>query len=118
MANFSMPWVDADFRRKTLRLTRLQKACYKNLLQACFDCEGELPDDDKLLANICEIDVRTFRKYKPVLTGFFYRTADGWRHQRIDDDLTKITRIRAQRSLAGQKGGLKTSMLWHRMKKN
>lgn len=113
-----MPWVDADFRRKTVRLSWLQKAAYKSLLQACFDCEGELPDDDKLLARVCDLDVRTFRKHKSVLLSFFYSTADGWRHKRIDQDIAKIEHIRVQRTLAGQKGGLKTAMRWHRITKN
>lgn len=118
MANFSMPWVDADFRRKTRALTRIERDAYKNLLQYCFDCEGEMPDSDKRLAQACDLDVRTFRKHKSVLMGFFYRTADGWRNQRIDDDLAKIASLKEQRSLAGQKGGLKTAMKWHRLQRN
>ena len=118
MANFSMPWVQADFNRKTGRLTRVQRAAYRELLQACFDGGGELPDDDRLMARICDLDVRTFRKHRAVLLSFFYKTVDGWRHSRIDDDLSKISTIKAHRSLAGQKGGLKTAMLWHRMKRN
>lgn len=109
-----MPWVDADFRRKTLRLSRVQKDAYKNLLQACFDCEGVLPDDGKLLARICDLDIRTFRKHQPVLMAFFYAAPEGWRHSRIDSDLARIARVKAHRSLAGQKGGLKTAMRWHR----
>ena len=31
MANFSMPWVDADFRRKTQFLTRIQANAYRAL---------------------------------------------------------------------------------------
>jgi uncharacterized protein YdaU (DUF1376 family) len=111
MANFSMPWVDADFRRKTLRLSRLQRTAYRDLLQACFDAGGELPDDDKLLARICDLDVRTFRKHRAVLQSFFY---SGWRHHRIDEDLTKLADLKVKRALAGQKGGLATALRWYR----
>jgi len=114
MANWSMPWVQADFNRKTKRLTRLQRTAYRDLLQAAFDIGGELPDDDKLLARICDLDVRTWRKHRPILLAFFYRTADGWRHGRIDEDLERIATTRERRSLAGQKGGLQTAIRWHR----
>lgn len=106
-----MPWVDADFRRKTTRLTRIQRAAYRDLLQACFDAGGDLPDSDKLLARICDLDIRTWRKHRPILQAFFYA---GWRHRRIDQDLAKIANIKAQRAVAGQKGGVVTAMRWHR----
>lgn len=101
---------------KTLRLSRVQRAAYKNLLEVCFQIGGELPNDDKKLAQICEIDVRTFRKHKSILLGYFYRTVDGYRHQRVDEDLERIATLKAKRSLAGQKGGLRTAILWHRKK--
>lgn len=111
-----MPWVEADFRRKTIRLSRLQRDAYKALLQACFDCGGELPDDDKLLARICDLDVRTFRKHRAALRAFFYTSPDGWRHHRIDEDLARLAKLHEQRSSAGQKGGLATAIRWHRKK--
>lgn len=99
-----MPWVEADFRRKTQLLTRMQANAYRNLLQACFDAGGELPDDDKKLAQICDIDIRTWRKHRPVVLSFFYRTVDGWRQRRIDDDLARLADLHQKRSAAGQKG--------------
>jgi uncharacterized protein YdaU (DUF1376 family) len=115
MANFSMPWVGADFDRKTVLLSKLQKEAYKSLLQACFDYGGELPDDDKKLAQITELDIRTWRKHRSTILAFFYRTEAGhWRQQRIDDDLARIERTRLRRQLAGQKGGLQTAIRWHR----
>lgn len=105
MANFSMPWVEADFRRKTQHLRRFQREAYRSLLQACWDGHGTLPDDDGLLAKICDIDVRAFRKHREVLLGFFYHSEGShWRHQRIDEDLNRIEIIHQKRSIAGQKG--------------
>lgn len=104
MANFSMPWVEADFRRKTAHLTRVQRDAYRSLLHACFDAGGELPDRDKTLERIVDLDSRTWRKHRPVVLGFFYRTADGWRHQRVDEDIERIASIHKKRSSAGQKG--------------
>lgn len=114
MANPFQPWQREAFNSKTLHLSRMQKAAYKNLLEVCFAVGGELPDDDKKLALICEIDVRTFRKHRALLLGFFYRTADGWRHQRVDEDLARISRQREKRAIAGQRGGLQTAIRWHR----
>lgn len=104
MANFSMPWVEADFRRKTQHLSRFQREAYRSLLQACWDGDGTLPDNDKLLAKICDIDIRAFRKHREVLLAFFYRSDAGWRQQRIDQDLERLAVIHMKRSIAGQKG--------------
>jgi uncharacterized protein YdaU (DUF1376 family) len=101
MANFSIPWVETDFRRKTGHLSKLQGEAYRALLFACFERGGVLPDDDKKLAQICDIDIRTFRKNKAVLQAFFY---DGWHHRRIDEDLARIEAVHIKRSIAGQKG--------------
>lgn len=57
MPNFSMPWVEADFRRKTQHLTRIQREAYRALLQACWDAGGVLPDDDKALARIFSLSL-------------------------------------------------------------
>jgi uncharacterized protein YdaU (DUF1376 family) len=105
MANFSMPWVQADFDRKTLFLTRLQANAYRALLQACFDAGGELPDDDKRLSQICDLDVRTWRKHRSAVLAFFYLSEGGhWRQTRIDHDLTRLADLHQKRSLAGKKG--------------
>lgn len=105
MANFSMPWVDADFRRKTRFLPRLQTNAYRDLLQACFDAGGELPDDDKTLAYICRLDIRTWRKHRSAVLAFFYQSEGGhWRQTRIDHDLTRLAELHQKRSLAGKKG--------------
>jgi uncharacterized protein YdaU (DUF1376 family) len=104
MPKFSMPWVETDFRRKTQRLTRFQRDAYRALLQACFERDGELFDSDKHFAQICDLDLRTWRKHRTVVLAFFYRCGDTWRHHRIDEDLLRIRVIHEKRSLAGQKG--------------
>lgn len=114
MANFSQPWVDPDFHRKTIHLTRVQKCAYEALLKACFAVGGTLPDSDSKLARICELDVRTWKKHRAVVLAFFYRVPEGWRQSRVDEDITRIEHKRSLARLAGAKGGLQTSIRWHR----
>jgi len=40
------------FRRKTTRLTKLQRNAYRDLLQACFDGNGILQDNNRRMAQI------------------------------------------------------------------
>jgi uncharacterized protein YdaU (DUF1376 family) len=114
MANFSMPWVQKDFDRKTMHLSRLQKNAYRALLQACFENGGVLPDRDAKLAWICELDVRTWRKHREAILAFFYRVPEGWRQTRIDEDLARIAEKRSSAKISGAKGGLQTAIRWHR----
>lgn len=117
MANFSMPWVQADFERKTEHLTRMQKAMYKSLLEACFSCGGALRDNNPHLARICQVDGKTWLKHREVLLAFFYRTPEGWRQQRIDEDIERIIKTRLRTRLNASKGGLAMAMKWHRMRR-
>src|SRR4051812_34202 len=102
MKTFYMPWIGADFDRKTVNLNRYQKECYRRLLEACFHAGGVLIDKDRVLARICDTEVRTWRKHRELLLEFFYRTDEGWRQVRIDEDIKRIEKAKTKRQLGAR----------------
>ena len=68
---------------------------------------GELPDDDRQLAKITKLPLRTWGDYRPVLQQFFH---SGWKHKRIDAELERLMRLSEKRASAGQKGGLDSAL--------
>ena len=69
--------------------------------------KGELPDDDRQLAKITKLPLKTWCDYRAVLQGFFH---SGWRHKRIDAELERMMRVSEKRAIAGQKGGLGSAL--------
>lgn len=101
-----MPLYWADFLADTKHLDHAERFVYL-LLIGHYWLHGDLPDDDRQLASITELPLRTWKKMRPTLQAFFY---DGWNHKRIDAELTKFAALRAQKSCAGTKGVLVREM--------
>lgn len=81
-----MPLFIGDYRRDTARLTCEQHGAY---LQLIFDywVAGPPPDDDSVLARIVGLDIRAWKKSRPVLERYFAVSGGVWRHKRIDEEL-------------------------------
>jgi uncharacterized protein YdaU (DUF1376 family) len=101
-----MPLFVGDYLGDTGHLTTAQHGAYL-LLMMHYWRKGELPDDDRQLAKITKLPLRTWRDYRATLQDFFY---DGWRHKRIDAELQRMTEVSAKRAIAGQKGGLGSAL--------
>jgi uncharacterized protein YdaU (DUF1376 family) len=101
-----MPLYVGDYLGDTGHLTTAQHGAYL-LLMMHYWRKGELPDDDRQLAKITKLPLRTWRDYRSTLQDFFY---DGWRHKRIDAELQRMTEVSAKRAIAGQKGGLGSAL--------
>ena len=101
-----MPLYVGDYLGDTGHLTTTQHGAYL-LLMMHYWRKGELPDDDRQLAKIAKLPLKTWRDYRPTLQDFFY---DGWRHKRIDAELQKMLRVSEKRAIAGQKGGLGSAL--------
>jgi len=69
--------------------------------------KGELPDDDRQLAKITKLPLKTWCEYRRVLQDFFH---SGWRHKRIDVELDRMMRVAEKRARAGQRGGLGSAL--------
>ena len=101
-----MPLYVGDYLGDTGHLTTAQHGAYL-LLMMHYWRKGELPDNDRQLAKITKLPLRTWGEYRDVLQQFFY---DGWRHKRIDAELTRMLHVSEKRASAGQKGGLNSAL--------
>lgn len=80
-----MPLTIADYLRKTTHLGALESGAYLHLIMDYWQNDG-LPDDDKKLARIAKLTDREWRANKATLQEFFH---DGWKHDRIDEEIAK-----------------------------
>jgi uncharacterized protein YdaU (DUF1376 family) len=82
-----------DLLRDTMHLSTVAFGAYIRLIGHYWAHEG-LPDDDRSLWRITRLDdYRQWIRHRVVLQEFFH---DGWKHKRIDEDLAKRTKFRAQ----------------------
>lgn len=101
MSRAWMPMYWADYVADTRHLSRDEHGGYM-LLIAHYWHTGSLPDDDDRLARItlCQSQCE-WQRLKLVLQPFF---DDGWRHKRIDAELSKSAEAYKKRQLASEKG--------------
>jgi len=101
-----MPLYVGDYLGDTGHLTTAQHGAYL-LLMMHYWRKGELPDDDRQLAKITKLPLKTWCSYRSVLQDFFH---SGWKHKRIDAELERMMRVSEKRAIAGQKGGLGSAL--------
>lgn len=89
-----MPLYIADYLRKTTHLGALESGAYLHLIMDYWQNDG-LPDDDKQLARIAKMTDREWKNAKATLQAFFH---DGWRHEKIDEEIAKASEISTKRS--------------------
>ena len=99
-----MPLYVADYKADTAHLSCAEHGAYLLLIMHYWQ-RGSLPDDDSRLASIASASLEQWLSMKPVISEFF---VDGWRHERIDEELRKSTQAYERRANAGRKGGLAT----------
>jgi uncharacterized protein YdaU (DUF1376 family) len=84
-----MPLYIADYLKKTTHLGALESGAYLHLIMDYWQ-NGKLPEDDRMLARIAKLTDREWKRLKPTLQAFFH---DGWKHERIDDEIRESIRI-------------------------
>lgn len=97
----SRPWMPlyvADYLADTGHLTGAEHGAYLLLIMHYWANAG-LPDDDDRLARIARMTDKQWVKSKPIIAEFF---SPGWKHARIEFELTEAARI----SAAGRAGGV------------
>ena len=92
-----MPLYVADYRRDTAHLSTAEHGAYLLLIMHYW-ATGGLPDDDRQLARIACMTNSEWRRTRPIVQAFFF---DGWKHKRIEFELTEAARM----SAAGRAGG-------------
>lgn len=81
-----MPMFIGDYRKDTARLSCEQHGAY---LQLLFDywVAGPPPDDDATLARIVGLELKAWKRHRPVLQRYFTVENGEWRHKRVDQEL-------------------------------
>jgi uncharacterized protein YdaU (DUF1376 family) len=96
-----MPLYIPDFLADTVHLSAAETGAYLCLIMDYWLHDG-LPDDDHKLAAIARLPIKSWRQMRPTIEAFF---GLGWRHKRIDFELSKMVGITERRRAAGSKGG-------------
>lgn len=99
-----MPWFPRDFLASTRGWSLIQKACYRELLDAQWDL-GVLPDDPDELQALCGATPKQwFEAWEKVCTKFV-AVQGGLKNERLELHRQKYVDIRQARAAAGRKGG-------------
>lgn len=97
----SRPWMPlyvGDYIADTAHLSAAESGAYLHLLMHYWLHGGPPPDDDAQLARIAKMRLAEWKRARPTLQAFFQ---DGWKHKRVEFELTEAARI----SAAGRAGG-------------
>jgi uncharacterized protein YdaU (DUF1376 family) len=92
-----------DYLQRTTHLRPAQQGAFSRLVLHYWG-NGGLPQEDEQLATIACMDLREWKKHKPVLEHMF---EVGWRLPWLDADLTDAAAARDRRSKAGKAGNEK-----------
>ena len=101
-----MPLYVGDYLADTGHLTTAQHGAYLLLLMHYWR-KHELPDDDVQLAAIAKLPLRIWLAMRTTIQAFFQ---EGWKHKRVEQELSKRQAIAAKRSEAGKRGGDTTAL--------
>jgi uncharacterized protein YdaU (DUF1376 family) len=66
--------------------------------------DGDLPDDDKRIANLIKFSARRWKRVRPELEREFVVVGGRWRHECEDQDIAEAKRISEERSEYGKRG--------------
>lgn len=107
------PWYSfypKDYRDKTSGLTMVQDCAYRRLMDEYYITSKPLPANADVLLRICRAFADDEKAAVPfVLEQYFTLEADGWHHQRIDEELQHRADLSEKRAKAGSKGAAKTN---------
>lgn len=93
-----MPLYVADYRADTAHLNAAQHGAYLLLIMHYWQT-GSLPVDDAPLARIACMGPAEWRRVKPIVQAFF---DDGWKHKRIEAELTRAIEISSKRAASAK----------------
>lgn len=69
--DYWFPWYPARFKKKTLHLTLIQRAIYRELIDFYMETRSPLPDSDIALARIIGISVDEFSPHSGIIREYF-----------------------------------------------
>jgi uncharacterized protein YdaU (DUF1376 family) len=97
-----------DYLRDTMHLSAAEDGMYGRLLDAGYTSERPLPLDRTILYAMVRANSASDRKaVESILSQYFYETKRGFRHRRIDAEITRAKAKSDAYRVSGRKGGLK-----------
>jgi uncharacterized protein YdaU (DUF1376 family) len=96
-----MPLHIGDYLKETTHFGAAEHGAYLLLIMHYW-AKGSLPDDDVQLARITRMSLGQWRKARPTIQSFFH---DGWKHQRIDEEIVAATERYEKFAKAGRESG-------------
>lgn len=99
-----MPLYVGDWDGDTGHLDCEQDGAYGRLIRWYWR-KGPLPDDDAALARIIRMDLKRWRKIRPVIAAFFVIADGQWRQKRVDLELVRWSEKKAAYSARASAGG-------------
>lgn len=92
-----------DFDKATRHLTRIERSVYRDLIEMYYDTEQPLTlDIPALCRKVIARSNEEATAVEQVLNEFFYRTPEGWRHERCDEEIESYRANSSQKALAGK----------------
>ncbi len=77
------------YRRKTGHLTIAEHGAYRLLMDAYWDRRGPLPIDETRLRKLIGADKEEWDSVRDAVLAFFKKTDEGWRHDKIDEQIAE-----------------------------
>lgn len=102
-----MPLYVADYLADTAHLTAAESGAYLHLIMHYWQT-GALPQESQKLARIAKMTDKEWAKSKATIAEFF---SDGWKHKRVDRELSDAAAAYERRANAGSKGGNAKALL-------
>jgi len=97
-----MPLYVADYLADTRHLSTTEHGAYLLLIMHAWTNNGQLPLDETRLARIAGLSSREWSASRAVILQFFMQHEDGYRHKRVDAELTRTDEIIEKRRRAGK----------------
>lgn len=93
-----MPLYIGDYLADTGHLSTVEHGAYMLLIMHYWQNDG-IPDDDRRLASISRLDMEAWQCVRPTLADLF---EPGWKHKRIDAELTHAKQVQSKRRASAQ----------------
>lgn len=97
-----MPLYVADYLADTRHLSTTEHGAYLLLIMHAWTNNGQLPLDETRLARIAGLSSREWSASREIILQFFGMQEDGYRHKRIDAELSRTDEIIEKRRRAGK----------------
>ena len=95
-----MPLYVADYLANTTHLSAQQRGAYLHLIMHYWQHRG-LPTTEDALMRIARLTPAEWRRNRDTLSAFFH---DGWRHERVQDEIAIAEARVTAKSRAGVRG--------------